>query len=78
MAMIKSADQIRATLNERGPGRPPENKKCTLPYCDDKHHGRGYCLRHWSTWRRWGDPNHIFIRGKWGKCRCPSHAPQGR
>lgn len=36
---------------KRGP------KTCTMPDCDTKVSARGLCNRHYSRWRRHGDPN---------------------
>jgi hypothetical protein len=34
---------------------------CSIPGCDRKHYGRGWCRRHWKKWRRNGDP----LAGRW-------------
>lgn len=31
-------------------------KTCTIPGCDQKHYGRGYCAAHWRRWYTHGDP----------------------
>lgn len=32
------------------------NRICSVDDCDARHHGRGFCLYHYSTWKRTGDP----------------------
>lgn len=32
------------------------NRTCTLPDCDSRHYGHGYCDRHYRRWKRHGDP----------------------
>ena len=29
---------------------------CTIEGCEGKHHGRGWCRRHYKSWQRLGDP----------------------
>lgn len=33
---------------------------CTIAGCDKPYLARGYCQKHWSRWRRHGDPNKIL------------------
>lgn len=32
------------------------NGTCSITNCDERVHGRGWCSRHYSAWRRTGDP----------------------
>jgi 5-methylcytosine-specific restriction endonuclease McrA len=32
------------------------DRTCSLAGCGDPHYARGYCNRHWQSWRRHGDP----------------------
>ena len=38
-------------------------KTCTVADCDRKHYGRGYCMKHWARWRRFGDP--LTVKTQW-------------
>ena len=35
---------------------PRVHEICTLPECDVTHWARGWCLRHYTRWRKYGDP----------------------
>lgn len=32
------------------------NRTCSLEGCGKPHYGRGWCMGHWSNWRRTGNP----------------------
>ena len=32
------------------------NRRCTISGCIQKHCARGYCSRHWTKWKKYGDP----------------------
>lgn len=32
-------------------------RTCSVPGCDSRHYGRGWCQKHWARWRDHGDPN---------------------
>lgn len=82
MALIKTAAQImaghakppgwQAGLRSR-PGRPRLDRRCELPDCDRKHHSKGLCERHRDNQVKWGNPYHVFQRGRFGRCVCPEH-----
>ena len=40
--------------------------KCTIPGCGRVLKGRGYCMRHWLKWRKYGDPLAGKQRGEYG------------
>ena len=35
-------------------------KICKIKYCGKKHNAKGYCIKHYSRWRRWG--NAFYVR----------------
>lgn len=35
---------------------PRKARKCSVEGCNDKHYGRGYCIRHYQRWRKFGSP----------------------
>jgi hypothetical protein len=35
---------------------------CTIPGCESKRVGRGWCTKHWRRWREQGDPLYIPLR----------------
>ena len=39
-----------------------DNRTCTVDGCASAHHARGWCSRHYSTWRRTGDPTADVVR----------------
>ncbi len=43
---------------------------CTVPNCERKAKGRGYCAMHWKRWRTHGDPLKLWCRH--------GHAKRGR
>lgn len=56
-------------------GRPPLHRECTLPECSKPHHGDGYCKGHWWANDKWGDPRHVYKRGRQGElCGCSRHS----
>ena len=38
-------------------------RRCDLPNCDRPHYGHGYCLRHYTRWKRHKDPLRAGRRG---------------
>jgi len=38
-------------------------RKCTIPGCNKKHQGRGYCNTHYARWLHYGDPNYLWKKG---------------
>lgn len=34
------------------------DRRCSLDYCDEAHWGRGWCRKHYTRWRRHGNPEH--------------------
>jgi hypothetical protein len=30
-------------------------RHCSVEGCEDKHEARGFCMRHYNRWRRYGD-----------------------
>lgn len=83
MGLIKTAAEIMSGRRmppgwvpppkAKSPGRPPLNRKCGLPDCDDKHRANDFCQRHLDAFRMWGDPYHVYKRGRFGRCVCPKH-----
>jgi hypothetical protein len=71
--MIKTAAQILAELPQSRGGRPPLNRRCELPECDDTHHGQGLCKEHLRRKDRWGDPLHVYVPAGRARCACPIH-----
>lgn len=43
------------------------NGTCSVDGCDELHHAKGYCIRHYTQWRRHGDPLHFH---QCGDSRC--------
>lgn len=86
MGLIKTAAEIMSGRRmppgwvpppkPKSPGRPPLNRKCELPGCTDKHSGKGMCQRHLDAMNKWGDPFHVYKRGRFSRCVCPVHSPQ--
>ena len=35
------------------------SKKCTVEGCNNKHHAKGYCSRHYQQYKRCGCINHV-------------------
>lgn len=46
-------------------GRPEQPLICSIHGCDLKVYGRGWCKKHWTRWRRNGDPE-LRLRAKKG------------
>jgi hypothetical protein len=44
-------------------GRPLGRPPCTIEGCDKPNVGRGWCSKHWTRWKRYGDPEYR-IRGE--------------
>lgn len=86
MGLIKSAAEIMSGRRmppgwvppprAKSRGRPPLNRTCELPDCTAKHAGNGLCQKHLDTKAKWGDPYHVFKRGRFGRCICPQHTPR--
>lgn len=84
MALIKTAAQIMSGYRmppgwvppppEAKRGRPPNHVECTLADCDSAHHAHGLCRKHLKAMERWGDPYHVYVRGRFGRCACQVHA----
>lgn len=85
MGLIKSASEIlggRPQPVDRDPrdrkgvgGRPPLHRKCSLPDCTRPHWGNGFCNPHNRAFMNWGDPLHVYKRGRRGeKCGCAAHS----
>lgn len=79
MALIKSATELLRHIpaeQKKRVGRPPTNRKCDRPYCDEKHAAHGLCNRHRYIKQRWGNPDHIWVRPPRDRaieCGCPEH-----
>jgi hypothetical protein len=42
-------------------------RTCTYEGCPDKHLAKGYCLKHYLRWRKYGDPS--IKNNRWGQDR---------
>lgn len=40
---------------------------CSVEGCEKSHDAKGYCTQHYAKWKRFGDPNFIFVK-KVNKC----------
>ena len=36
--------------------RQSVTKKCTIEGCENRHNAKGYCNKHYSRWKNYGDP----------------------
>jgi hypothetical protein len=62
---------------------------CKIDGCENKHYGLGWCEKHYTRWRKHGDPNIVkqerhgyrnhFLYGVWGnmRTRCYSENNKG-
>jgi len=48
-----------AVVKPRGPGKSPISPVCIIEGCGERTVGRGWCRRHYETWRRNGDPEYV-------------------
>lgn len=56
--LLKKYKIKRRSLNEAWEIRSQRDKIiCKVEGCGKKHFGRGYCVKHYTRWRNWGDPN---------------------
>lgn len=47
------AEVLEALSVRRRTGPRPSFKPCSVPGCRERHHARGMCKLHYSTWRYW-------------------------
>jgi hypothetical protein len=42
-------------------------KTCKIKNCDNKHHARGWCSKHYTRWKKYGDPKTTLreMHGYW-------------
>ena len=47
---------------------------CMLPGCEDPHHAKGYCDKHYTRFRKWGSPTYKIkaANGEHVGCKAPS------
>lgn len=71
----------RAILRETGPlynlKRAAGQRGCSIPDCDRRHYGRGWCEEHHRNWSDRGDPLAYPVRINGGICTagdCPERA----
>jgi hypothetical protein len=47
----------------KGQIRPP----CIIAECKNKHHGKGFCKKHWERYKKYGDPLFVKASGRFSK-----------
>lgn len=45
-------------------GRKPQRWGCSVEGCDKEHRARGYCMGHYSRWKRLGDPGSTQLQAR--------------
>lgn len=66
--LVKSCGVMLGRGRGRGFCRPHYNRwrkicittECSIDGCEKVIQARGWCIKHWTKWQRYGDPNHRY------------------